>query len=442
MRVNRVLHALVLAGCAAAVARPDRLWSPIRSEIDSVAFDDSLSSLADPFTPSIDDTFSSQIDGKIYSLRGLRREEGEMERGQTLDQVLRRAGLEAREAQAFTQALRAVFDPRRARTGDKYELLVDGRGRLSQFVYRRGPMEIYRADALPEGEGAGWKVERVLVPIEHREVEVAGRISDSLYASFLEAGGDADLVMAFVELFSWDVDFSRETREGDQFRVICDRLFVDGEPVGNGRIFAARYQGVRGTHTALYYRSKSVEGYFDPEGRSIRKSFLRSPLKFTRVSSSFNKARLHPILDIVRPHNGVDYAASAGTPVRSVADGTLIDAGWRGGAGKAVTIRHTRGYETSYNHLSRFGSGARAGARVKQGDVIGFVGETGLATGPHLDFRVKKNGVWVDPQKEKYVAGDPIPPREREAYRALLQKWLQRLDSIVSPVQVARKETP
>jgi len=275
------------------------------------------------------------------------------------------------------------------------------------------------------------------VPVVREEAALAGRVAGSLYGSFLAAGGDPDLVLAFADLFAWDVDFARETREGDEFRLVYERLSAEGESVGNGRVLAARYTGERGTHTAVYFRSAATQGYFDPEGRSVRKSFLRSPLKFSRISSRFTHARRHPVLDVVRPHQGVDYAAPTGTPVWAVADGTLEHAGWKGEAGKTVTLRHARGYETSYNHLSGFARGVRAGARVEQGQVIGYVGETGLATGPHLDFRVRKDGRWVDPLREKYVAGDPVPAKEREVYREWAQRWLERLDGLPGPDQVA-----
>ncbi|MHB8765880.1 MAG: M23 family metallopeptidase [Deferrisomatales bacterium] len=435
MRSRHTLaHAAALAVCFFALARPDRLWSSVAPRFEPDGVKPLLESLVRPVTPSLDEGLGTEIIARIEGLLGWQRAEGEIARGENLDQVLRRSGVEGAESHAFTRALRPVFDPRRARPGDRYGVLVDAGGRLLEFSYRRSPVEIYQAAA----DAGGWEVSRVEVPVERREVALGGRIDASLYESFLGAGADADLVLAFVELFSWDVDFNRETRAGDEFRVVYERLYARGEPVGNGRILGAEYRGERGTYTALYYRGRKAEGYFDLKGESVRKSFLRSPLKFTRVSSRFSRARRHPVLDIVRPHLGVDYAAPEGTPVWAVADGTVADLGWRGQAGKTVVLSHARSYETSYIHLSRYASGLARGSRVRQGQVIGYVGQTGLATGPHLDFRVKKNGQWVDPLKEKYVGGDPVPEGERPAYREWTRAWTARLGGVGLGVQTAQ----
>lgn len=429
----RVLHAAAIAACFFAVARPERLWSSVSPQLQADAAARLVASLGEPWTPSLDEHFGPALLERAWELRGYRRCEGEVAQGETLAAVLQRSGLSPADSLAFAQTLRPVFDPRRARPGDGYGVLLDPGGRLAEFTYRRSPVERYRARA----EGGGWRVERVDVPVVREEAQLVGRVAGSLYASFLAAGGDPELILAFADLFAWDVDFARETRDGDEFRLIYERLLAEGEPVGNGRILAARYRGERGTHTAVYFRSTAVQGYFDPEGRSVRKSFLRSPLKFARVSSRFTQARRHPVLDVVRPHRGVDYAAPVGTPVWAVADGTVEHAGWRGEAGKTVTLRHAQGYETTYNHLSGFARGVRAGARLDQGQVIGYVGETGLATGPHLDFRVRKDGRWVDPLREKYVAGVPVPAAEREAYRAWALQWGERLDGLGGPDRVA-----
>ncbi len=437
MRPHAALaHALLLGLCFVLLARPDRLWSSIPPHLPPEVGEAVLSGLAEPRLPGVDETLGRELEERIFRLKGLRRFEGQIRRGENLDAVLRKVGVSAGEAVAFGRALKPVFDPRRAQPGDRYEALVSEDGRLVRFEYRRSPLEVYRAVA----RDGGWAVERADVPVERRETTLVGRVRGSLYQSFLDAGGDPDLVMAFVELFSWDVDFSRETREGDEFRLIYHRLVVGDEEVGNGRILAAQYRSRQGVYTAIYYRSDRVEGYFDPEGRSVRKSFLRSPLKFTRISSRFSLSRRHPILKVVRPHRGVDYAAPRGTPVWSVADGTVRHAGWKGQAGRVVIVRHARGYETYYNHLSRFGRGIRKGVRVKQGQVIGYVGQTGLATGPHLDFRLKRNGRWVDPLKERYPAGDPVPKAERGRYREWARVWVDRLESLAPPpVRVARE---
>jgi murein DD-endopeptidase MepM/ murein hydrolase activator NlpD len=428
------LCALILAVCLAAGTRPGPQGSSAAAGAD----------LSRPGTETgtqgIEESLFTGPDLPIRELPGYRWVEGEVARGENLNQLLRRAGVESGESLGFARALERVFDPRRARPGDRYEIALDPENHVHRFVYRRSRLEVYRAVALPAGGDRAWSVERLQIPIEHRTAELAGRVTGSLYGAFVGAGADADLTMAFVELFGWDVDFSREAREGDEFRVIYEKLFVAGESVGNGRMLAAQYVGACGKHNAVYYKSDRIEGYFDPEGRSVRKSFRRSPLEFARITSRFSRGRRHPVLKVVRAHNGVDYAAPAGTAVWSVADGTVAFAGWKGQAGKTVAILHAKGYETSYNHLSRFAKGIQKGAPVKQGETIGYVGRTGLATGPHLDFRVKKDGQWVDPLKEKYVAGDPVPEDERGRYRAWARAWIDRLEGLVCGMHVAREE--
>lgn len=432
-RRGHLLHTLTLLLFLGLLARPDRLLSSVPPHLSDESLD-TLAALELPATPSVEETLAPLLEERVYALRGYRRVEGVVKAGESLDGVLRAAGVEPSESLLFARALKPVFDPRRARPGDEYAALLSPEGRIWTFQYTRSPLEVYRASLDPDG----WHAERVEIPIERRESVLVGTVEDSLYNSFLRAGADADLVLAFADLFAWDVDFGRETREGDGFRMIYERLYAAGEYVGNGRILAAEYAGERGAYRAVYYHSGKTEGYFDPEGRSVRKSFLRSPLQFTRISSRFSRARRHPVLKIVRPHSGVDYAAPTGTPVWSVADGTVQHAGWKGQAGKTVVIRHVQGYETYYNHLSRIARGMKRGARVTQGQVIGYVGQTGLATGPHLDYRVKKNGRWVDPLKEKYVAGDPVPSSEREAYREWADVWGRRLDGLEDRLRVAQ----
>ncbi len=434
-----VVQALLLAACFLILARPERLWSSIPPRLPPDVVAPVFEPVADPVVPPLSEILADRAEDGLLRAAGARRVAGKVGRGENLASLLGAAGVPAREVLAFAKALKPALDPRRIRPGDDYEVWVGPGGRIVRFEYRRSPLEVYRAEAIPAG---GWRAWRVDVPVDRRETSLVGRVDGSLYEAFLGAGADVDLVMAFVELFSWDVDFTRETREGDEFRVIYERLWVGDELVGNGRILAAQYRGRSGTHTAVYYRSKRTEGYFDPDGGSVRKSFLRSPLRFTRISSRFSLRRRHPILKVVRPHRGVDYAAPRGTPVWSVADGVVKFAGWKGSAGKVVIVRHSRGYETYYNHLSRFARGVRRGTRVRQGQVIGYVGSTGLATGPHLDFRVKKSGRWVNPLTERYPAGDPVPRAELEAYRAWAARWVERLQALSPRMEVAREARP
>ena len=296
-------------------------------------------------------------------------------------------------------------------------------------------MEIYEAD----WTGKDWRVVRVNVPVERREAVISGDVTGSLWESFARAGADPDLIMSFVDLFGWDVDFAHESQPGDQFRVVYQVLYADGQPVGNGRILAASYRDSNEAHYAVYWESGKTKGYFDQKGQSVRKSFLRSPVNFNRISSNFSYRRLHPVTRDVRPHMGVDFAAPIGTPVWAVADGTVMFVGASGGSGRMISIRHAQGYETSYLHLSRFASSVRAGGRVSQGNVIGYVGSTGTSTGPHLDFRVKKDGRWVNPLKEKYLPGTPVASDEMARYRQWAGEWMDRLAALPVDIKVAEK---
>lgn len=436
---SRTVKVLALAGALAGIVgivQPHRLWSSAAPRLDDSAAAPLLRLCARPALPSLDERLSAEVTDRAYELKGFRHIAAQVERGENLGQILQEAGASAGESGAFCEVLRGVFDPRKCRDGHAYEVLLGPEGRIREFRYEVSPAEVYHARLGAEG----WDVRRLDIPVERRQEVVAGRLSDSLYASFASAGAAPSLIMEFIELFRWDVDFAKEAQEGDEFRVAFERLYARGVPFETGRILAAAYRDSEEEHVAVYYRSKRAEGYYDLKGQNVKKSFLKSPLKFSHVSSGFTLARRHPILDVVRPHRGVDYAAPHGTPVRSVADGRVEDAGWKGGAGINVTIRHARGYESMYNHLARLPKGLRRGGTVRQGDLIGYVGSTGLSTGPHLDFRMRRGGTWVNPLKEKFVPADPVPPAEAGAYRAWSQAWMARLEQAApAPVAVARR---
>jgi len=228
-----------------------------------------------------------------------------------------------------------------------------------------------------------------------------------------------ELILQFAEVFEWEIDFLTEPQRGDSFRLIFEEYTMDGNFVKYGDILAAEYRSGNQTTQAVSYQIPGGrKDWFDPLGKSVRKAFLKSPLNYRRISSRFSYARFHPILKIYRPHLGVDYAAPAGTPIVSSADGVVTYAGWRGGLGKAVEIRHANGFVTSYGHLSGIARGIRSGTRVKQKDLIGYVGSTGLATGPHLDYRVKVNGRFVNPLKMVSPPVEPVKPEHLADFKA------------------------
>jgi murein DD-endopeptidase MepM/ murein hydrolase activator NlpD len=236
------------------------------------------------------------------------------------------------------------------------------------------------------------------------------------------------VLLDFVQVFESEVDFTADTREGDQLRFLVEAHYADGVRVDYGRILAAQYLSDGRMLTGVGFKAAKRFAHYDLEGRSLKKAFLRSPLKFTRISSRFTYRRPHPILGGVRPHLAIDYAAPSGTPVWAIADGIVQFAGRKGGNGIQVLLRHRSGYKTYYNHLSRIARGVRRGARVSQKQVIGYVGSTGLSTGPHLDYRVSHHGKFVNPLSERFVPGKAIAKARRAQYLEYARALVERLE--------------
>jgi murein DD-endopeptidase MepM/ murein hydrolase activator NlpD len=271
-----------------------------------------------------------------------------------------------------------------------------------------------------------------LAPIayEHRERVLQATMQTSLYATLAERGEDLRIAADLAEIFAWDVDFYTDMRSGDAFRVLLEERYRDGKPVGYHRILAAELLKQERVLQAVYYpREEDSGAYYRPDGHSMRRMFLRSPLQYTRISSQFSPRRLHPILKQYRPHLGIDYAAPMGTPVCSVADGVVVWAAQKGGNGKMVTVRHNPVYSTYYLHLSRFANGIRVGDRVSQGQIIGYVGSSGLSTGPHLDFRMTKHGKFLNPLGHNDVAAPPLSREVLPNFRAYARRLLVALDT-------------
>ncbi|MBI4608248.1 MAG: M23 family metallopeptidase [Candidatus Rokubacteria bacterium] len=347
-----------------------------------------------------------------------------LEPGETVEAVLLRTRLERPEIAAIVGALSRGVDMRRVQPGERLLVTRAPDGRLLDVTYRRTLVERYEV----RQESAGWRAHRVLTPVETRIAAVAGTLEGSLFASMDRLDESPALTAKFVNLFEWDFDFAADSLPGDRFRLLVEKQHARGDFVGYGDILIAQYQSVgRRTLTAVAFPGAGGKSsYFDAEGRSVRKMFLRAPLDFTRITSGYSHARRHPILGGVRPHLAIDYGAPAGTPVRAVADGVVQASGWNGGNGLSITLRHARGYKTMYNHLAAVN--VRPGQRVRQRQVIGRVGSTGLSTGPHLDYRVIKHGRYVNPLGERFVPGSPVPPERRTAFGRHLEGLLERLD--------------
>ena len=350
-----------------------------------------------------------------------------IKRGDSLVSALARGGIDPRVAGELAVLL--------ARQGAELRKLQPRDGLAVTRNFRHEPIEVRYAPSpwvrfTAAARSGSWEVTRSETEPLVRVEAVSGEVRRSLFEAIDAAGESPQLVLAMVEIFSSDFDFTADTRQGDRFRLLVEKRYADDAFVDYGRIVVAQYLSAGQTLSGVGF-AHGGDGrwaFYDPAGRSLKKSFLKSPLEFTRITSGFTYARPHPILGGVRPHLAIDYAAPTGTPVRAVADGVVTTAGWDGANGISVTIRHRSGYATMYNHLSKIAAGLHRGARVSQRQVIGLVGMTGLATGPHLDYRVAKDGQFVNPFSEKFIPGEPIGSAERGRFVEQARTVLRRLE--------------
>ncbi len=272
--------------------------------------------------------------------------------------------------------------------------------------------------------------EKAAVEYEKRVAQIAGAIQDNLISSIGNGKDRLRLALTLSDIFAWDIDFTTDLRNGDIFKIIVEELYEEGKFKRYGNILAAEFVNNGDTYHGFRFEYGDIKGYYDQEGKSLRRAFLKAPLNYRRISSGFSQGRFHPILKKYRPHHGVDYAAPHGTPVSSVGDGTVLFAGYRGDYGKLIVIRHPNGYETRYGHLSRLDRGMAKGVKIKQGDTIGYVGSTGLTTGPHLHYEMRLNNKFVNHLKTRIPAGQPLPDVVREEFVRLANTMTVMLAAI------------
>lgn len=358
--------------------------------------------------------------------------ESRLERNESLSFAMQREGVEPAIRDAVVAGLRGVLDFRRCREGDSFNLWKTPRGKLLRFSYRpaRQPEVSFLLERR-EGKLTGRReVERLEVSVEPIAIQVEG----SLYQSLEAAGERPALVMLIVDIFAWDIDFYTDTRRGDVIRLLVEKHHLDGKFLRYGRILAAEYRGFVGVHRAFRFAVREGEdGYFDEDGGSLRKAFLKSPLKFVRITSGYGQ-RVHPILGYSAMHAGIDFGAPVGTPVWAPGDGTVLFAGYKGANGNLVMLRHANGYETAFAHLQAIAREVRPGGRVRQKQVIGWVGSTGMSTGPHLHYAMRKNGTLINPLTQKFPPADPVPPARLAEYRKTIAPIIDRLKSIPLPL--------
>ncbi len=346
----------------------------------------------------------------------------------TLFSVLREAGVSPQVITEIVKEAKPYFDLTRVMPGTRFQLIEDVsvERQINEIRFRFSASEFLHIKKVNDL----WVAEKIIEKVDIKVVTFAGVVVSSLWKSAESAQMDPNLISELAEIFGWQVDFAREVRVKDRWRLSVEQKFIKGEPVGWGAILAAEYQNAGDLHTAVLFRFNNGDsGYFAPDGSSLRRMFLKSPIKFGRISSRFSRKRMHPVLKINRPHLGVDYAAPIGTPVRAVGDGVVTFAGWLGGGGKTIKMRHNSTYSTAFKHLNGYAKNIRSGTKVRQGQIIGYVGNTGLSTGPHLHFEFYQRGQYIDPMGKKFPSADPVPSQLLGQFKAELPSLLSYLPS-------------
>jgi len=351
---------------------------------------------------------------------------GTVGRNQTLSGLLFQLHVPASRIDQVVRASKGIFDLRKIGAGRPYKLFLshDSSQSARYFVYEHTPINYLFIDL-----NDSVKITYEAKNLQSTTREACGVITTSLWESMLAQQLDPMLAVELSEIYAWNIDFFGLDRN-DSFKVIFDEQYVDTLYLGPGKIHGAFFHHAGHDFYAIPFIQDSIESYFDQDGNSLRRAFLKAPLRFSRVSSRYSHSRLHPVLKIRRPHYGVDYAAAVGTPVYSIGDGVVIQASFLENSGNMVKIRHNSVYATEYLHLSRFARGIRSGVTVRQGDLIGYVGSSGLSTGPHLDFRFYKNGYPVDPLKVEAPPVEPISGINRAAFDSVRESVMSALDSI------------
>lgn len=348
-------------------------------------------------------------------------EEGQIEPGQFLSTLFASKGISSQVVEHIAHQHRDVFDVSKIRSGNRYYFLTSN-DTLEEplfWIYeidRRNYALFSLTDSL-----TAWRFQKEM---ELRLDRTSGVINSSLWNAVIDNGGDASLAAHLSDAYAWTIDFF-EIQKGDFFDVVYDRQYIDDQPVGMGEVIFCNFVHGGDTIRAIAYEQDSVLGFYNEKGENLRKAFLKAPLNYRRISSTFTNSRYHPIFKYYRPHHGVDYAAPAGTPVSSIGDGVVIKKAYEArGAGYYLKIKHNATYTTSYMHLKGYAKGIAEGVRVKQGQVIGYVGSTGASTGPHLDFRVFKDGTPVDPLKLESPPADPIKESEMDHFVQMVHYWM------------------
>jgi murein DD-endopeptidase MepM/ murein hydrolase activator NlpD len=361
--------------------------------------------------------------------------EGQIRNG-TLYDALAACDIPPVEILALSKSFEPVFDFRCSRPKDAYQVSVDHRNLIRKFVYKTGPLDVYEAI---KDEKGGYSVHKREIVLEREVVNKVFTISSSLYQAVADSGENQQIAGLISDVFAWDIDFYLYPRKGDRIAVMYERCYKNGKFVQCGNILAARYVGKHKTFSAFLFDDGEFSGYYDETGNPLKKMFLRTPLKFGRMTSSYSIRRFHPVSKRYRAHTGIDYGAATGTAILATANGRVTFSGRKSGYGKLMIVQHANGYQTYYGHCSRLLK--KPGQRVEQGQVIARVGQTGLATGPHVHYEVRVNGKPINPNTVKQSRGKPLKPESLARFRHTVNEQMSLIDSLLneqpSPVMIA-----
>ncbi|MGR9105724.1 MAG: peptidoglycan DD-metalloendopeptidase family protein [Gammaproteobacteria bacterium] len=429
--MKKLLCYFVLLGCASCLTHGSGAF-PYNS-----TFVDIPPNLIQPTPPPIPEKSRIQSDGPWQTEETFktatnpeRWQRHRIRTGDNLFRIFARYGIDKQILYSILSSTPLAKELRTVNPGKEIELRIDENGILHHLRYRPNQidlLEIVRTES-------GYKTSKTSRPFERRITHAKGLVRSSFYRDGKTAGLDHKLIAEITKIFAWDVDFALDVRPGDEFTVLYEKLFLDGQFYGSGKILAAEFVNRGHAHTAVYFtRGDGVSGYYTPEGKSLRKAFLRTPVRFARISSPFNFHRRHPVLNRIRAHKGVDYAARTGTPVLATGDGKITFRGRKRGYGRVVMIQHGEHYTTVYAHLSKFGAGV-PGAQVRQGQTIGYVGASGLATGPHLHYEFRINGVHQNPLTVKLPGALSIGAESLARFRTSTAPILAQLEVYRSPL--------
>lgn len=359
--------------------------------------------------------------------------EGVIKSGETLYSLFKSYSLDTADILKMREASASVHKLRHMVANRPYKLIVDEQNRVQSFEYNIDDTFLLNVARTDEK----FTARKIEIQYERRTGQVTGVIRDNLISSLGEGKENLLLALNLSDILAWDVDFTSDIREGDSYKVIVEELYEGGQFRKYGDIHAVEFINNGMVYKAFRFENGGRTDYFDEDGHSLRKAFLKAPLSFRRISSGFSKGRFHPVLKKYRPHHGIDYAAATGTPVSAIGDGTVVFAGRKGDYGKLIILKHANGYKSYYGHLSRFGMGLKSGTRVAQGQTIAFVGSTGLATGPHLHYEMRVNGRPLNPLSVKTTKANPVPAKAMAEFMTVKTRLAEQLASIPAATTVA-----